>query len=353
MMTVTMNSRLKEKLLFETTPFHEVVKEMIVEKNLYSYFINNPDHREILLSRTRQLAEDFKKKNPQAIYSLHRSLGWIYELHLYTPGKHPVYNQFNPILLEVQRLLEMAWEEFEDQRIPKVDYPENPDEFIRWFKLMLINHEVAEHKLFHYLEKNASFEEMAYFFSQEITVDSRFDDLVALAQIGLDNDVKMELAENYWDEMGNGDMSKVHTIMFDHLLEELKVTGDKSLNSLFNDASWESLACGNVLLHSVIHRKNAYRALGALGAVEMLAPKRFSYLVKGYKRIGLSEKAQEYHVLHISIDAKHGDGWLRNAIAPVIKRNPEAKKEIIKGAYYRLNTSMDYCNMLYQTFTKN
>lgn len=46
-------------------------------------------------------------------------------------------------------------------------------------------------------------------------VDGKFDDLIALAQLGIqDPKMKLALARNYWDEMGNGNPEDIHTTLF-------------------------------------------------------------------------------------------------------------------------------------------
>lgn len=338
------------KVFDKEMELHEMVKALIEYPELYDFFRENPERKTQLLTRTKQTIDLFKTGQEKDRYILHRALGWLYEVNIYTPDKKRVYNQYDPTLLEVQRELETAWEQFEEERMPELDIPEDPVEFRRWLKQLVLNHPVAEHPIYHYLESECTFEEMSDFFSQEITVDARFDDLVALAQLGTDGHIKMELAENYWDEMGNGEMDKVHTVMFNNLLEELNLTNEEELLTLMDNVSWESLACGNALLNTVLHRKNVYKALGALGALEMMAPKRFSRLVAGFKRLGLTPKAQEYHTLHIAIDTRHGNGWLRNAITPIVAADPNARFDIVKGAFYRLHTSLDYCNKLYSRY---
>lgn len=50
----------------------------------------------------------------------------------------------------------------------------------------------------------ASREELRYFLKQEVAGKAGFDDLVALAQIQLPTEAKLEPARNDWDEMGRG-----------------------------------------------------------------------------------------------------------------------------------------------------
>ena len=48
----------------------------------------------------------------------------------------------------------------------------------------------------------ASLEQLKWFFEQEAAGEAGFDDLVALTQVKLPAGAKLELARNYWDEMG-------------------------------------------------------------------------------------------------------------------------------------------------------
>jgi hypothetical protein len=332
-------------------PFYQLIDELIRTPDLHDTFKANSERRRELFERTEETIAAFNAGEPGARKVLHKSLGSLYEMHLYGPDKRETSNQFDPTLLEIQRELERAWMVQEEARVPNLEIPDDAREYADWLKQMVLAHPATDHPLFSFLENEATFDQMAEFFLNEITVDARFDDLVALAQIGVDNHAKLELAENYWDELGNGTYDLIHTVMFDNLLGELKVTAGANVHDLFSKVGWEALACGNLLLWSVLHRRNVYVALGALGALEMIAPLRFSRLVHGFERLGLSEKAKQYHTLHVAIDARHGNGWLRNAITPLSEGRAQARREILKGVYFRLNTSGDHCETLYQQFT--
>jgi hypothetical protein len=254
--------------------------------------------------------------------------------------------------MEIMLELEETWINYEKSRMPALDIPQEPKAFARWLKSYVIDHPSSSHAIFKYLSNESSFEQMSFFFSQEVTIDPRFDDLIALMQVGIkDPGVKMELASNFWDEMGNGVPEDVHTRLFSHLYKELSIFKEgETFHDVLERASWQALACGNTLLYSVLHRKNFNVGLGALGTVELISPQRFSLLTKGFKRLGLSDIASQYHVVHISIDARHGNGWLANAITPIVAENSKAAEEIFFGAMLRLNTSMDYCSFMQQQF---
>ena len=72
-----------------------------------------------------------------------------------------------------------------------------------------LNDEDAE--VYAWLADDASYAELIDFLSLEGGPDGGFDDLVAVCQVGLSGTAKLELGKNYWDEMGQGDLTAVHT----------------------------------------------------------------------------------------------------------------------------------------------
>ena len=80
------------------------------------------------------------------------------------------------------------------------------------FKQLIKDHAAFDHPFYSsFIHKKASKEDLRYYLIQETCLDPKFDDLLALMQIGLKGKVKMEIAHNYWDEMGNGNLEEVHT----------------------------------------------------------------------------------------------------------------------------------------------
>jgi len=101
----------------------------------------------------------------------------------------------------------------------------------------------------------------------ECAGEAAFDDLVALAQVGTRSEVKIEMASNYWDEMGRGKSHAVHTHLFHKLISDLVLEAPPA-----SALPWQVLAGVNVMLWCSIPRRNVFRAQGALGTVELLAP---------------------------------------------------------------------------------
>lgn len=77
-----------------------------------------------------------------------------------------------------------------------------------------------------WLAEQATLDQIRWFFEQEAAGEAGFDDLVAMTQVKLPKLPKLELARNYWDEMGRGQAAGMHGPMLDALVETLKVAHD-------------------------------------------------------------------------------------------------------------------------------
>jgi hypothetical protein len=82
--------------------------------------------------------------------------------------------------------------------------PSEADAFVRWFEELRETGPGQGDPLFPWLQAHASLAEMRWFLDQEVAGEAGFDDLVALAQVKMPVQAKLELARNYWDEMGRG-----------------------------------------------------------------------------------------------------------------------------------------------------
>jgi hypothetical protein len=171
----------------------------------------------------------------------------------------------------------------------------------------------------------------------ECAGEAAFDDLVAMAQVGTRGDVKMEMASNYWDEMGKGKPHAVHTHLFHRLIEDLHLEAPPA-----DELPWQVLAGVNVMLWSCLPRRNAFRAQGTLGAVELLAPQRCTRVVHGAARLGMRKKTVVYYGAHAIIDIGHAEGWLQHVIEPQVAAHPAARIGIAEGLIARADASLDY-----------
>jgi hypothetical protein len=237
-------------------------------------------------------------------------------------------------LHESQRmhLLEGAFiEAFRDHIAPLVlDVPTNPDAFIEWFEDLKDSGPGQWDPLFAWLASDAHLEQMKWFLTQEAAGEAGFDDLVAMTQVKLPTRAKMELARNFWDEMGRGNEGGMHGPMLDRTVRglRLKPTIDATL--------WQSLCLANTLTAFATTRRYTYQSIGALGVVELTAPTRVGAIAEGLARLGCSPEQRKYFTLHANLDVEHSRGWNGEALAPLVTESPECARYIAEGALMRL-----------------
>lgn len=230
------------------------------------------------------------------------------------------------------RWLESAWIESlrEDVCAAAAAAPTEPSAFLAWFE------ELQEHgpgqgdPLFMWLERDATSEEMKWFLTQEAAGEAGFDDLVALTQIKAPTTAKLELARNYWDEMGRGNEGGMHGLMLDNAVRTL------GLRPTIKGTIWESLALANTLTAFATVRRYAWHSIGALGVVELTAPGRVAAIAAGMKRLSYPPVVRKYFELHAHLDIHHSQAWNANVLKPLLAEAPERAKFIAEGALMRL-----------------
>lgn len=208
--------------------------------------------------------------------------------------------------------------------------PTDPDGFIRWFEALEKSGPGQGDPLFPWLAEEASLEQLSWFLGQEAAGEAGFDDLVAYTQVKLPTTAKLELARNYWDEMGRGNVKGMHGPMLDALVERL------ALDPRIESTVRESLALANAMTAMATSRRYAFHAIGALGAIELTAPARSACVAKGLRRLGLTGRERHYFELHAVLDVKHSEAWNREALRPLVAEDPRRAQAIAEGALIRL-----------------
>jgi hypothetical protein len=208
--------------------------------------------------------------------------------------------------------------------------PTDPVGFIAWFEDLKQTGPGQGDPLFPWIAEEASRDELRWFLEQEAAGEAGFDDLVAMTQVKLPTRPKLELARNYWDEMGHGTAKGMHGPMLDALVETLE------LDPVIEDTVWESLALANAMTAMATTRRYAWHSVGALGAIELTAPGRSACTAAGLKRVGLSGKERRYFTLHAVLDVKHSADWNREAIRPAVEEDPRRATAMAEGALIRL-----------------
>lgn len=273
----------------------------------------------------------------------HRALLALYKQHVQiAPAGRNAY-QFHPFVCRMMLELERPWEKellrraHREASLTLRDLPADPKEFARWYQLAAFNHPLYEHDLYAFLASEASMPQLEWFLRMECAGEAAFDDLVALAQVGTRGEVKMEMARNYWDEMGRGRDQAVHTHLFHQLIDDLHISAPDA-----SELHWEVLSGINLMIWSCIHRRNVFRAQGVLGAVELLAPQRCTRVVHGATRLGIRKKTVVYYGAHAIIDIGHAEGWLTHVIEAQVRELPDSRLGIAEGLIARADASLDY-----------
>jgi hypothetical protein len=224
-------------------------------------------------------------------------------------------------------LLDALREEVEEEAS---DAPSEPQAFVRWFEELKQSGPGQDDPLFPWLAERANLTQMRWYLRQEAAGEAGFEDLTAYTQVKLPKRIKLELARNYWDEMGRGNAKGMHGPMLSRLVEELR------LNPTIEHTAWESLALANTMTAMATRRDYAWHSLGALGVIELTAPGRSAAMAEGLKRLGVDGKARVYFELHATLDVKHSLAWNEEALVPAVAEDPRRARAIAEGALMRL-----------------
>lgn len=210
------------------------------------------------------------------------------------------------------------------------DAPTDADGFIAWFEALEDNGPGQGDPLFPWIAEEASEEQIGWFLEQEAAGEAGFDDLTAYTQVRLPAQAKLELARNYWDEMGRGNPKGMHGPMLDRMVDTL------GLKPQIDTTCWESLALANAMTAMATTRRYAWHSVGALGVIELTAPQRSACTAQGLRRLGHPPQVRRYFDLHAVLDVKHSEAWNKEALRPLVEEDPRRATAIAEGALIRL-----------------
>jgi hypothetical protein len=141
---------------------------------------------------------------------------------------------------------------------------------------------------------------------------------------------KLEMARNYWDEMGRGRGSAMHGPLLERLANFLEIDARPE------HVVPESVALGNAMLALARSRRYSFHSIGALGVIEMTAPTRACFVDAGLKRLRIPTKKRLYFTLHAILDIKHSECWNREVLRSLVEHDPRCAQAIGEGAIIRL-----------------
>lgn len=293
--------------------------------------------RSIQTYALQRLHDEMDEDNPDLtddasrLHRFHSALARFNALRL-APG-HIHRDWVNDIQVEAEmRTREGAFIEQAREAVQEAaqQAPQEPKAFVHWFENLNTYGPGQGDPLFPWLAGEASLQQMRWFLSQEAAGEAGFDDLVAMAQVKLPTRAKLEMARNYWDEMGCGNERAMHSLLLAAVIDELK------LAPVVEHTVWQSLALSNLMIGLAANRRYAYQAVGALGAIEMTAPSRVTHVSEGLKRLQVPVHARRYFQVHVTLDVRHSIKWNDEVLYTLVQANPRLARPIAEGALMRL-----------------
>jgi hypothetical protein len=202
-----------------------------------------------------------------------------------------------------------------------------PDDPVAAVRAVAARDQVPE--LYRWVADRADRQELVAYLALEGGPDGGFDDLVAICQVGLSGEPKLELGHNYWDEMGGGDPDRVHTTLYRRFVRAVDLP-------VLPREEQPTEALERVLLGSLVATNRALQPemVGALGLIELQAGPRCRRVLTGFERLGFGADARDFYEEHAVADPRHGKDWLDRVIAP-LAGDPFWAEGIVRGARWR------------------
>jgi hypothetical protein len=207
--------------------------------------------------------------------------------------------------------------------------PTQPREFAGWLDSLKEASAAQSEPLFQWLAEHATHSDMSWLLSQELASEDNLEDLLALAQVQRPWRAKIEMARNYWDEMGQGNTSATSA----RLLEELR--RDLHMEST-EPPVWETLARSNLMLGLATNRRYGFQVLGALALVELNAGGNGALLNAGLKRLGYSGATCAYFGMRETLSPLRAHAWNEGVLLPYVAQDARTAAAIAQGALMRL-----------------
>jgi hypothetical protein len=286
------------------------------------------DHLESALIAGDSELRELEHAEPAGRRDRALSLLQIYELHtapLHHVGER-VRWQHHPVVAAVKTRLEATWIDELDR---ETSLTAAPDDVAAKMKALAARERSPS--IYRWIADEAAWEPAMRFLALEGGPDDVFDDLVAICQVGLPlGPAKMELASNYWDEMGNGSYRDVHNVLYRRFVTAVdlpEIPRHEQPTAALERAALLGLVATN--------RRLQPEMIGALGLIELEAGPHCRYVEQGLRRLGAPEGAHEFYRMHAVVDPVHGQGWLENAVAPLAAEIPSWGPRILRGAEWK------------------
>jgi hypothetical protein len=264
----------------------------------------------------------------------------IYDLHtapLHLLGEVARF-QGHPAVAALKARLEEPWLRELDELCRSVEPEADPSTVegaVTWIRGVAVEDRLPA--AYHWLADEATRAQLVDFLALEGGPDGGFDDLVAICQVGMAGEAKLELGKNYWDEMGNGRLADVHTELHNDMVRVLdlpEVPRSEMPVEALERAALNGLLATNRWLQPEM--------LGALGLTELQAGPRCRLVLKAFDRLGVPREAYPFYEVHADVDPVHGKDWVEKVIVPTVAQWPSWGPRILRGAVWRARLNLAF-----------
>ena len=246
-------------------------------------------------------------------------------------------------LRTARRNMVLAWEESERERYRAIlnKAPAEPKRFVAWVMDTINRHPSGgNHHLLRKLSSDARLDQLREFVYQETPYNMYFADVLLLLMPGIYGSIRMEIAKNLWDEMGNGIASEVHRTTRLRLMKALDIPTEAHCIDQ-GRLVWEELALVNLYFACALEQQAPAQLVGVLLMTEVTEPARVKPQLEGLRRFGIDENALRFLAVHAEVDVEHADGWLNEVVLPMVNKDQSLCKEVALGVLRGLDALQD------------
>jgi Iron-containing redox enzyme len=291
----------------------------------------------------------FNNLDPVALLDIHKTLFEIYETSLSHPLSPICSHEHSPWLLTIRNQIESAWFNYElsviKPQLPIERQSKDPKLLSDWFIVRSQAEADIDKQLLDFFTNNASTQQFNTFILSDAILNYRFCDALALAQIHFSETVKAEIVSNMFDEYGHGVAARSHSRQFTEMLIDLGL--EQPTTAIWED-DWRPYAGHNLYFFLGLNRRHFFKSIGSLAMPELFDPNRNRSIVAGLNRLYGERKDYKFYSNHIETDEDHGSRWIDNAIAPIVKLQPEAGMELAIGGALRMESMRRYNEYLFE-----
>lgn len=227
----------------------------------------------------------------------------------------------------------------------------NQKEAVVYLRQYIKQNTGINHDFFNFIEHSMTKEQFYEFLYFETIRNEVVDDEVALIIIGMQGEMKRAIAENLWDECGNGKIEGFHTYWLRRLLKETDIID--SFEEYRKNVPWFTKITSNSFNMLGTRSSYKYRAYGHFLITESWVHSHFDSIIKGLDRVGLKdEDIQVYFTKHHTLDPFHTEDMLKALENQVPKLTNKEVYEVLEGAHAAVQAGTKLYNYSIEYFSK-